>query len=319
MQTQRDSASPFLTPPPSARLTNTFAHTFDNAVATARTCYSFAGHRHQSRGGKGRARAHPARPHRQGAPTPPATSTTLQHAHFQFAVEHVSRQLLWSFLHAHPFYNSEQVSQRYVEVREGAALVPNLPARELSIYQAALARQLAGYHALTALLSPVAKQAYFELFPGRRKDPARWLGQVKKRAQEVGRYLLPIATFAHLYHTVSGLTLHRYHRLSRSLDVGDEQRLLIEAMVQAVSAEDPLFFRDIEDPLALEETPEFRLLADHGETGGVGGGRAREFAREFDQELGPYRSRLVDYKVSAEASLAQGVRSSLGFTRAELS
>jgi len=43
--------------------------------------------------------------------------TTLQHATFQFSLENVSRQLIWSVLHAHPFYNSEQVSQRYVEVK----------------------------------------------------------------------------------------------------------------------------------------------------------------------------------------------------------
>ena len=46
--------------------------------------------------------------------------TTLQHATFQFAIENVSRQALWSFLHSHPFYNSEQVSQRYVPPRRGS-------------------------------------------------------------------------------------------------------------------------------------------------------------------------------------------------------
>jgi thymidylate synthase ThyX len=145
------------------------------------------------------------------------------------------------------------------------------------------------------------------------------VGQVKKRAQEIARYVLPIATFAHLYHTVSGLTLHRYHRLSQSLDVADEQRILIQSMVDAVNAEDPLFFRDIEDPLPLAETPEYKLLALHGDPGAIGGKRARAFAKEFDAELGPRISKLVDYKVNAEATLAQGVRSSLGLTRAELS
>ena len=43
--------------------------------------------------------------------------TVFQHAHFQFALSNVSRQFVWSFLHAHPFYNSEQVSQRYVAVQ----------------------------------------------------------------------------------------------------------------------------------------------------------------------------------------------------------
>jgi len=36
--------------------------------------------------------------------TPPSTRPV------QFAMENVSRQLIWSFLHSHPFYNSEQVA-----------------------------------------------------------------------------------------------------------------------------------------------------------------------------------------------------------------
>ena len=42
--------------------------------------------------------------------------TTLQHANFVFVLDNVSRLAIWSFFHAHPFYNSEQVSQRYREV-----------------------------------------------------------------------------------------------------------------------------------------------------------------------------------------------------------
>ncbi len=42
--------------------------------------------------------------------------TVYQHAHFEFGLENVSRQFVWSFLHAHPFYNSEQQSQRYVRL-----------------------------------------------------------------------------------------------------------------------------------------------------------------------------------------------------------
>src|SRR5258708_7807157 len=42
--------------------------------------------------------------------------TVYQHAHFEFGLENISRQFVWSFLHAHPFYNSEQHSQRYVRM-----------------------------------------------------------------------------------------------------------------------------------------------------------------------------------------------------------
>lgn len=46
--------------------------------------------------------------------------TTLQHAHFPFALGRVSRHAIWAFPHSHAFYNSEQVNRRYVEVKEGS-------------------------------------------------------------------------------------------------------------------------------------------------------------------------------------------------------
>src|ERR1700676_3317347 len=102
---------------PRVTLRNCFAHPFDSAIAAARTCYSthligpeeitekqrinigsgtyFGGHH-----------------------------TVYQHAHFEFGLENVSRHFVWSFLHAHPFYNSEQQSQRYVLLDRAHAYVP---------------------------------------------------------------------------------------------------------------------------------------------------------------------------------------------------
>jgi thymidylate synthase ThyX len=307
---------PFLTPPPAVELTQAFARPFDNAMAAARTCYAsrVIGTEEVAQD----AHARDVRDRIAKETYQAGHHTVLQHAHFQFALRNVSRQLIWSFLHAHPFYNSEQVSQRYVEVKPGNALVPALPERALRLYQATLASQMEGYHRLCAVLSPVAEKEYFALFPGRGREPERWRTSIKRRAQEVARYVLPIATFAHLYHTVSGLTLHRYHRLLESLEVPDEQRLLVQAMVEAVARHDPLFFRDVEDPLPIEETAEYRLLASYDGERSVGGERARLFREEFDRDMGAYSSRLVDYKVNAEQTLAQGVRSTLGLTRLQL-
>ena len=47
--------------------------------------------------------------------------TVYQHAHFEFGLENISRQFVWTFLHSYPFYNSEQSSQRYVKLREPRA------------------------------------------------------------------------------------------------------------------------------------------------------------------------------------------------------
>src|ERR687889_2941167 len=64
--------------------------------------------------------------------------TTFQHATFVFVLDNVSRLAIWSFFHAHPFYNSEQVSQRYREVSGAVMTTPALPEGQLAIYQAAI-------------------------------------------------------------------------------------------------------------------------------------------------------------------------------------
>ncbi len=305
----------FLSPPPRAVLTNAFAAPLDNAVATARTCYSprIVGAAEVSRDERARAlRDRIAREtYRAGH------HTTLQHATFQFAVTNVSRQLLWAFLHAHPFYNSEQVSQRYVEVGPGGALVPALPEPQLSVYRSAIERQQAAYRRLSELLRRPTEEEYFRLFPARRGD-GRFTVAIERKAREIARYVLPVATFAHLYHTVSGLTLHRYHRLCDSMEVPGELRLLVDSMVGAVNAADPLFFREIEDPLPAEATPEYALLAGQGRAAAAGGAPARRFNAEFDESLGGLRSRLVDFSVNAEATLSAAVRATVAATREAL-
>ena len=83
--------------------------------------------------------------------------TVFQHAHFEFGLENVSRQFVWSFLHAHPFYNSEQQCQRYVRMDQAQALHPparacsSTPERAPSTKQA-IARAWAAYQELSKLL-----------------------------------------------------------------------------------------------------------------------------------------------------------------------
>lgn len=309
------TSSPFASPAPRVALVNWFREPFNNAVATARTCYSS---RIVSAAEVTRdPRAELLRDRIARETYEAGHHTILQHAHFQFTLENVSRQFVWSFLHAHPFYNSEQVSQRYVEVSPDTLLVPKLGAGEDALYRGAARRMMATYHRLIEVLSRTGGEEFFRLFPARRKEPVKWAPAIKKKAQEIARYALPVATFSHLYHTVNGLTLHRYHRLCRQLDVPRETALVVEQMVAAVGAVDPLFFRDIEDPIPLEQTLEHALLTEHRVQAGNSGARA--FAREFDESLAGYRSRLVDYKINAEAGLAQAVRNVLGLTRERLS
>ncbi|MGI5862842.1 MAG: FAD-dependent thymidylate synthase [Myxococcales bacterium] len=315
MQIAEDLAEVFVSPAPKVRLVNAFRDPFDNAVAAARTCYSprivDAAEVSESEQAR-RVRDRIARETYEAG-----HHTVLQHSTFQFALENVSRQLVWSLLHAHPFYNSEQVSQRYVEVGPGSLLVPRLAPAEDRLYRATAHRMMACYQQLTELLTETAAREYYALFPARQRDERRWAGAVKKKAQEAARYALPIATFTHLYHTISGLTLHRYHRLAQAYDVPHEAALVIDQMIEEVNAHDPLFLREMEDPIPLEETLEARLLKEHRVR--AGGPEARAFVREFDASLCGRTSKLVDYKINAEAGLAQAVRSVLGLTQERLS
>ncbi|MFN2387419.1 MAG: FAD-dependent thymidylate synthase [Thermoanaerobaculia bacterium] len=309
----RAHAFSFASPEPRVRLVNAFQRPFENVVATARTCYSAKGIVTEDQAS--------ARPERRDALArsiyEAGHHTTFQHAHFQFAVENVSRQFLWSFLHSHPFYNSEQVSQRYVEVKPGHYAVPPMPDAARRLFVDTATRQQQAYERLTALLTPLAGRRYFDLFPGRMRGdgPRRFAGAVQKRAQEIARYVLPVATFAYLYHTISGVTLFRYWRLCESFDAPTEQRTVVERMVEEVLRHDPLYRAVLEDPIPLEETPEFALFESLA-TPRAGGA---DFRNEFDAELAGRVSRLVDWKAGNEEVLASSVREIAGIPRAALS
>jgi len=190
-------------------------------------------------------------------------------------------------------------------------------APEREIYERTARRQQDAYSRLTELLTPLAGERYFGLFPGRTRGDGRerFSGSVKKRAQEIARYVLPVATFSYLYHTVSGVTLFRYWRLCESMDAPTEQREVVGRMVAEVLRHDPLYGAVLQDPLPLEETPEyaaFRALPRSAAS-------SREFRAEFDAELSGRVSKLVDWKPRNEEAVASAVREVLGVPRAALS
>src|SRR5205823_2862934 len=142
------------------------------AVATARTCYNSRIIKTDEVRKDDKARALRDRIARETYEA--GHHTTIQHATFQFAVENVSRQAIWSFLHSHPFYNSEQVSQRYVEVKPGNVVFPELPEPASAIYAAAVEDQMACYQRLIGLLTPRVAEEFFRIFPARKRSPEKW-------------------------------------------------------------------------------------------------------------------------------------------------
>ncbi|MBI2104410.1 MAG: FAD-dependent thymidylate synthase [Candidatus Omnitrophica bacterium] len=309
------SAHATITPEPVVRLENYFQEPYNLAIATARTCYSSKVITSEDVGRDDKSREQ--RDRIAESIYKAGHHTTIQHPTFQFVLERVSRQFLWSFLHAHPFYNSEQVSQRYVEVKPDHFTVPPLEGPARGVYLDAVHGQMDAYHRLIELVEPIVVREYRRIFPSRSVEEKRWASAIKKRCQEVARYVLPVATHAHLYHTVSGLTLHRYWRLCQQFDAPLEQRLVVQRMVEEVARIDPQFMALAEDPIPLERTVEYEAFQQfHGSSRN---GTTQRFLDEFDAELAGSTSKLVDYKVHAEGSLAQAVRSVLGLTRDQVS
>ncbi|MEA2531808.1 MAG: hypothetical protein QOG89_3452 [Thermomicrobiales bacterium] len=256
--------------------------------------------------------------------------TTLQHATFVFVLDNVSRLAIWSFFHAHPFYNSEQVSQRYREVSGNVMVTPDLPEPALSIYRAAIERSLEGYRRLTEILTPDFQRDYARIFPARAKAKGetaakRMADAVQKRAQEVARYVLPLATPAHLYHTVNGLTLLRYYVLANQPDAPTEVRYVVNRMVEEVLALDPYFLGAPGYPLDLRmlgagDALEARALADWRTNLAQTAEETEAFCQRFDAELGEWEnSRLVSSNPDGERLMAEAVRTVIGATPGAMS
>src|SRR5262249_31591533 len=160
--------------------------------------------------------------------------------------ENISRQLVWTSLHSYPFYNSEQSSQRYVKLKEPRAFVPPLTGAALDVYERAVLSAWESYGELSALLKDDAFRILKELryvTPRASAEPLKAIEKdAEKRAIETARYVIPIAAFTSMVHTLSGITLHRLRRMAASGDAPFEARQVIGHMVDLVRQVDPFFF-----------------------------------------------------------------------------
>jgi len=292
---------------PEVRLRNFFDRPYDDAISAARTCYS------------PRVVEADEVTERQRRTIGPLTfdaghHTVYQHATFEFSLEGVSRQLVWCFLHAFPFYNSEQQSQRYVRLDEVKAHVPPaLGGTAREVFEAAVEEAWRAYAELTRRLLPVTHGILSDLW--RLKDrKAEAFGknvakEAEKKAIETARYVLPVGCHTAMVYTVSGIVLHRLRRMAAACDVPDEARDVVDRMLFEVERYDPSFFRRVGEPPLLAE----EVLEQSAAPPGVGDPAVLE---AFDKSLDGRRSRLVDYGVRAPAVVAEAIRHVLG--RADL-
>ncbi len=296
-------------------LVGSIADPYEVAVASARTCYSGKGVIYPNEVSKDE-KAIGIRDRIASSTRLAGHLTTRQHAHFVFSITGISRQCLWSFLHSHPFYNSEQVSQRYVRVKRGNYLLPEMNEAATKLYTETVDQQMSDYERLIELLKIPLSKDYYERFKARGKDPQKWDGAINKRSFEVARYALGVGTTAYLYHTISALTLLRYAKLVDFFETPKEQRVLVEKMLQCVREVDPLFEKEIEDATPLENTLEYKVRESAAK---ISRADRKVFADEFDAELEGRVSKLINYSSGAEELLARSLRVSLARTKKDLS
>jgi thymidylate synthase ThyX len=288
---------------PEVHLRNWFDRPYDDAVAAARTCYA------------PRVIAADEVTDRQRRSIGPLTyeaghHTVYQHATFEFALSGISRQLVWSFLHSFPFYNTEQQSQRYVKLEEVRAhLPPALRGEARETFVEAVEGAWGAYAELSKRLEPVALGLLSELWRLTKRQSKAFgrsvAREAEKRAIETARYVIPVACHTAMVYTVSGITLHRLRRTAAACDVSREARTLVDRMVAEVERIDPAFFHEIGDaPLESTEVVEFSLSQ-----AGLGDPAALE---TFDKSLDGRRTRLVDYGVRGPEVVAEAVRQVIG-------
>lgn len=177
--------------------------------------------------------------------------TTRQHVYYTFALEGVSRHAI-NFLHSQPHYNSEEVSQRYVNFKESSPIIPDLGSEELNQQAKEIGKKLIrNYETLYHLLIPTAKAEIIKRFPGR--NNAKWEKQnddeAKKKSQEIARYLLPLGTPTNLYFSISELTLIRLNHLKNTFPAQPEMGNLIDAMIDIVATVDPSIISEVGTPI----------------------------------------------------------------------
>jgi thymidylate synthase ThyX len=285
------------------RLRNWFERPYDDAISAARTCYSPRVVDPDEITDGQRSRIGPLT--YEGG-----HHTVFQHATFEFALSGVSRQLVWSFLHGFPYYNTEQQSQRYVRLdRVEAHVPPALRGGDRTLYEESVERSWRAYRELSARLLPRTRSILSDLWRLDRRQSVAFGRNVEREAEkkaiETARYVIPIACHTAMVYTVSGIVLHRLRRMMRVTDVPDEASAVVERMVGEVERIDPDFFQRVGSPaLEEEEVVESRLAPP-----GVGDAAALE---AFDKSLDGRRSRLVDHSLHAPEVVADAIRHVLG-------
>lgn len=155
--------------------------------------------------------------------------TTRLHTSFTYRLIGISRQAIWRVFHSHPFYNSEQQSQRYAELNVGGVLVPVFEnPNKTELFLSATNEMNSFYQQLLELSSAQAlrKMENGKIYNAQERS--------NKIGQEVARYVLPIGQKSNMFHTLSHLQILRLFRSGNMESFTDEDRYIIAKMITEI-------------------------------------------------------------------------------------
>lgn len=282
---------------------------FDISMATARTCYS-SNLIYAKDITEGQRERIGASIYEAGHHTP------FQHPTFVFGLQNISRHVVWSFFHSHPFYNSEQQSQRYVVMDDAAVFVPPIEGEALKLYEGAVKKSWEAYNRISQLLIGDNFALMEKIGHLKGQTEKQITTDSEKKAIENARYVLPLGAFTTMYHTISGIVLKRYVRMARLSDCPYEAKMIVDMMVEEVRKIDPNFIERIGDEAfeasdLMEEKVYEDLVSKN-----VSQDKLYEmntaFRESFDAELGDKWSKLVMFDPRAEQVVADSVREVFG-------
>lgn len=172
--------------------------------------------------------------------------TTLQHANFTFTFEGVSRLAIWRFFHAHRFYNSDQISQRYAVIDSQNFYLGNYTndSKIIEFHKNIVNK----YFELTSLLEEDFKLS---------KNKVE-VKNANKKAMENARYILPQSIFANMYHTINLSVLFRYYASCKAIcNASNEITDIVNLMVNEVLTKYPDLQTLFDNIKQLDKLPEF--------------------------------------------------------------
>ena len=244
--------------------------------------------------------------------------TPFQHPTFVFALENVSRQFVRSFLHSHPYYNSEQSSQRYNVLDAAKVFVPPIEGEALEVYGRAILEAWEAYGRLSEILRSRNVGVMESIGQIKGQTERKVVLETEKKSIEMARYVIPLASFTSLVHTISGIELYRYLRMMKTGDTPFENGQIVPQMIEEVRKADP----DLIDKLKIEPMGEADLLENRLQAQ-IDSNRSERVPafdlQGFDRQLDGKLSRLIGYAENAEEVVAEAMRQVLGASRDEMS